>query len=688
MATFEAQVEGLTSLSIDGSSAPNQTELTQFLTDGAKEIINILPSNKLDLCASQQTFTSVMPGSEAETLNTGKVLRVYRNDGDYDKKCRAIEPELKGYANDPDEMQYASTSDPVFYIENNKINVLPQGGSCKYDEVQYPSVAYGDSAISVFPDEAEYLVVLYGAIKSLQNVLGNKSSNSNITTALTAITTELNETQAVCDKIDADLVLAKAEVVLAKTEAAELATQTDNGGDFETALDAITTELNKVDNIIVEASAEFDKVDNVIVEGSVEIDKSSALLDLGETDSEGAVNTAAAKIITELDETQAICDEIGGEVDKAKTALSNMATEMANANQEIDDALTEIGEAITLTDSSSSDIKNAIDAMETAAQKFRDTVGDPSLFGDQDTYTTGTGMTGVKTYVDRAVTYINGNFPDAAYDLAANLADVDSALTDEDIELASSRIQQAQTTLNAADSDLKIAQMYITEWNTMADTLIKEVNAFSSEASTRYGWINVKSTVWNGEIAAAQGYMSVANGYASQASGFNANAQGYANEVKTKIEIANGYIAEINIRLQQSAAKRQESQSRITAGNAYLQEAQSIISQGNAYISEAQAYISQAQGYSNEVNARASFSSAKTQSIQGYINTAQAYVSTARGFGDEIRSKIEIAQGYSNEVQSRLSVDTAHYTWYEKQQAKLQSDYESGLQKLIGGYQS
>ena len=35
MATFEAQVEGRTSLSIDGSSDPSQTELRQFLTDGA-----------------------------------------------------------------------------------------------------------------------------------------------------------------------------------------------------------------------------------------------------------------------------------------------------------------------------------------------------------------------------------------------------------------------------------------------------------------------------------------------------------------------------------------------------------------------------------------------------------------------------------------------------------------------------
>tara|TARA_R100000789_G_C2876037_1_gene112921 strand:- start:12 stop:476 length:465 start_codon:yes stop_codon:yes gene_type:complete len=142
----------------------------------------------------------------------------------------------KGKYSDPDDMNYASVTDPAFYVENNSIDVLPAGGSCTYSEVQYPAVAYGDSAIAVFPDEAEYLVPIYASIKSLQNVLGNKSSNSDITTALSAITTEMGETQSVCDKIDADLVLAKAEIVLAKAEAAELATQTDNGGDFETAV--------------------------------------------------------------------------------------------------------------------------------------------------------------------------------------------------------------------------------------------------------------------------------------------------------------------------------------------------------------------------------------------------------------------------------------------------------------------
>ena len=58
MATFEAQVEALTSLSIDGSSAPTQTELTQFLTDGASEVINAMPQRLKHLCTTVDTFTS------------------------------------------------------------------------------------------------------------------------------------------------------------------------------------------------------------------------------------------------------------------------------------------------------------------------------------------------------------------------------------------------------------------------------------------------------------------------------------------------------------------------------------------------------------------------------------------------------------------------------------------------------
>jgi hypothetical protein len=185
MATFEAQVEALTSLSIDGSSAPTQTELTQFLTDGAKEVINSFSNNDelLAQCAAKQsTFTSAALESEAEALNTGKILSVYMTDSGATYPCRKINASQKYYYADSSafassQMEKATVTDPVYYIQNNFLNAIPASKTVGYSEVQYPAVAYGDSAVASFPDEAEYLVALYAAIKSLQNAMGNKTAS-------------------------------------------------------------------------------------------------------------------------------------------------------------------------------------------------------------------------------------------------------------------------------------------------------------------------------------------------------------------------------------------------------------------------------------------------------------------------------------------------------------------------------
>ena len=181
MASFQTQIMGLTDLSISSSGTnPTEAQLTQFLTDGAKEVINQLPGHLLPLCASSNTFTS----GSAETLVTGKILNVFRSDGDINQPCRKIPAKQKGRVSDPEEMSYATITDPVFFIDNNSLDVLPSGGSCSYSAVAYPVVSYTASAITAFPNEAEHLVVLYGAVKSIQNVLGSRSANSDITTAI------------------------------------------------------------------------------------------------------------------------------------------------------------------------------------------------------------------------------------------------------------------------------------------------------------------------------------------------------------------------------------------------------------------------------------------------------------------------------------------------------------------------
>jgi len=753
MATLSAQIQSLV-------GSITETEIDQWCEDGVRELVNLFPPNLKEMCYTKNTFTSTAANSESETIATKNLGNIFAGD----IECREIRSKDKYKASDVDSLEYATSTDPVYYVEGSKLNILPASSSGIYYAIADPSIdASADSAISSFPNEAEYLIILYASIKVLQNKMNEKDTNTDIdTTAFEAINTELDETQAVCDKIDADLVLSKAEVVLAKAEAAELATQTDNSSTFNTALAAIATELNKVDNIILEASTEFDKVDNVIIEGSVEIDKSTALLDLGETDSEGAINTALAKVITELDETQAVCDSVNAEivlanaeVDKsfAEVALANAEVDksfaevdLANAevdkavteaalinpevdkaiieaaliNPEVDLAKAEAAELATQTDNSG-DIETALDAMNTALDKFRADASDPALFGDQSQYTTGEGLTHVKDALELARDTIDTGFitnEDSGSSDDATPKSVGYWLNDEDTDMV-------QATLGVAQTEIQRAKTHIEEWSATVQALLGEANGFAKEAQARVAfsgakaqsvqsYINtaegyVKSTnstlqtadgfvkttnaflqtangfskTAQGYVQTADGYIKTAQGYATTANGYIKTAQAYGQEIQLKISIANAYIKEVQGRLAQAQAKREESKSRLVAGDSYLKEAQSIVSQGNAYIAEAQAYISQAQGYASEVSARAGFSSAKLQAVQGHINTAQSYVSTAQGFGSEVQIKVNIAQGYIAEAKIRMERENQKYQWYKAQQLKLQQDYDKGVQMLI-----
>jgi hypothetical protein len=171
MATFEAQVEALTSLSIDGSSAPTQAELSQFLTDGAKEVLNSLPRSKQSLFTTSNDLNGSSPNF---TVLGSEIFSVTRDDGTINQPCRIVRPELNGRIRDADDMMAATATDPAYYITNNILSVVPEPTNAQNAHVHtlnYPTVAFGDSTIAKFPDDGEYLVALYGAIKSLSNKL-------------------------------------------------------------------------------------------------------------------------------------------------------------------------------------------------------------------------------------------------------------------------------------------------------------------------------------------------------------------------------------------------------------------------------------------------------------------------------------------------------------------------------------
>ena len=81
--------------------------------------------------------------------------------------------------------------------------------------------------------------------------------------------------------------------------------------------------------------------------------------------------------------------------------------------------------------------------------------------------------------------------------------------------------------------------------------------------------------------------------------------------------------------------------------------------------------------------------SATIGAINAEIQRAQANLTQWNAMGDmrvkEINVALSEANGYISEVKTRMERANQKYQWYQGQQAKLQQDYQQGIQMLIGG---
>ena len=105
---FETRVNGITNLGIDGSStAPSRTELTQFLTDGTREIINILPPALQEYCTgATELDDSPTTFALSTQTNVGKILYVTRSDGTRQQPCRKIPAAFSDLADDSSNLKF------------------------------------------------------------------------------------------------------------------------------------------------------------------------------------------------------------------------------------------------------------------------------------------------------------------------------------------------------------------------------------------------------------------------------------------------------------------------------------------------------------------------------------------------------------------------------------------------------
>ena len=161
MATFQVKVEDLI-------GSVNDTQLiSDSLTSSAAELLSALPKECLWV-VSTSTGDITAANYNVEKCLILNVLRENGTDGDY-HNCHEVPSSYFGHVQDVNSVWYPSTSEPVYLLKNGHVFVYPAPGvSPNAFQVEYvtnPTVAFGSSAITGFPDEYESVVVTGAAMK-------------------------------------------------------------------------------------------------------------------------------------------------------------------------------------------------------------------------------------------------------------------------------------------------------------------------------------------------------------------------------------------------------------------------------------------------------------------------------------------------------------------------------------------
>ena len=172
MQTFKLQVEDLIGRTLSDTSG-----LNDMLTATACEVADRLPK---DVLIRNATVTQVT--SNPTSIHDKRILSISRNGYYANEKPFSA----SGPLSDSGSIYYADAvnkKDPVFYFKGKDLIILPAPGSGEEGEIlsyTYPTVAHGDSAISDFPNAAEYAVTLGAAAKFMMKLAAEDQNNEDI----------------------------------------------------------------------------------------------------------------------------------------------------------------------------------------------------------------------------------------------------------------------------------------------------------------------------------------------------------------------------------------------------------------------------------------------------------------------------------------------------------------------------
>jgi len=290
---IELDIEGIT-----GVSDANDN----FIISAQKFVVSSVPKSLLKW-AGTETVAATHGGNDTPTANnpitlpvgTDKILSVRR--GAYEA-TETPSSERAFLEADNGSLKEPTVFYPKYFISaGNQVKVKPNPTDSDTAHVNFVDYAKIDDASDLRN------AVIYRACSSEFGKLSS-SLDSDINTALTAINTELDETQAICDlinsKVDSSVVqLAEADTLI--------------DANIDTATAAIVTATARINTAVILANSEFDLAVISANASNEDIELASAHINVGK----GFLEEANAAV----GETQAYVAEVGARVNQVNSQV-------------------------------------------------------------------------------------------------------------------------------------------------------------------------------------------------------------------------------------------------------------------------------------------------------------------------------------------------------------------------------
>ena len=418
----------------------------------------------------------------------------------------------------------------------------------------------------------------------------------------------------------------------------------DENSAIDTALGAMTTELNKVDNIIDTAHTAVGRYYTDIAD----IDDTNQLWD--------NTNKRFLTISDAITQAQNLIDN--SEPDAAYDAEANLA-DVDAAFDAMDAHLTD-GEAILTNDPTSGAILTALDGIKdnvVLANSVIDVIPVPpdvptlstssvTITGNAPSYPKPT----IQGDSDELTDVTSGALGSAETDFDEWFHVVGQYIEDqEDAELAGSQLQKISTYISAFGQEMQNA-----------------VNVFN-EANVEYQaklQTDMQDARFDNEEEARklQKYQAEISEYQAEIGAMTAQAQGYLN-------IAQGYTGEVQARISYATAYQQASAARGAEGGAR-------INQLNATVSVAAQELQRANVAIAEINTIMASYRLDLEGVAPYLQTAQGYIGQASGYAQEVQALLSQTPAKVSEYSAKMQ--DALNTFNEKN-----AEYQAILQKDI-----